>query len=59
MPEDQQTLHQSLTARIQELKQEQRLHLTRTFPDYKMFQFANLQTWLKPQLIAAFNGGQR
>ena len=58
MPEDQLTLHQSLTARIQELKQEQRLHLTRTFTDYKMFQFANLHTWLKPHLIATSNGGQ-
>jgi hypothetical protein len=57
-PEDQQTLHQSLTARIQELKQEQRLHLTRTFADYKMFHFANLDTWLKPQLVPMPNGGQ-
>lgn len=48
-PEEQQTLHQSLTARIQELRQEQRLHLTRTFSNYKMFQFASLQTWLKPE----------
>jgi len=57
-PEDQQTLHQSLTARIQELMREQRLHLSRTFTDYKMFQFANLQTWLKPQLAIVSNGGQ-
>jgi hypothetical protein len=57
-PEDQQTLHQSLTARIQELMREQRLHLSRTFTDYKMFQFANLQTWLKPQLVIVPNGGQ-
>jgi hypothetical protein len=57
-PEDQQTLHQSLTARIQELKQEQRLHLNRTFTDYKMFQFANLETWLKPQLVVLPNGGR-
>jgi hypothetical protein len=55
---EQQTLHQSLTARIQELKAEQRLHLTRTFADYKMFQFANLETWLKPQLVVVSNGGQ-
>lgn len=55
-PEDQQTLHQSLTARIQELMREQRLHLSRTFTDYKMFQFANLQTWLKPQLVIVPNG---
>jgi hypothetical protein len=47
--EEQQTLRQSLTIRIQELKQEQRLHLTRTFSDYKMFHFANLQTWLNPE----------
>jgi hypothetical protein len=58
-PEDQQTLHHSLTARIQELQQEQRLHLSRTFTDYKMFQFANLQTWLKPELVTASNGGPR
>ena len=57
-PEEQQTLHQSLTARIQELMREQRLHLSRTFTDYKMFQFANLQTWLKPQLVIVPNGGQ-
>ena len=57
-PPEQQTLHQSLTARIQELKAEQRLHLTRTFADYKMFQFANLDTWLKPQLVVVSNGGQ-
>lgn len=57
-PEDQQTLHQSLTAKIQELMREQRLHLSRTFTDYKMFQFANLQTWLKPQLVIVPNGGQ-
>jgi hypothetical protein len=56
--EDQQTLHQSLTARIQELKNEQRLHLSRTFTDYKMFQFANLETWLKPQLALMTNGDQ-
>jgi hypothetical protein len=55
-PEDQQALHQSLTARIQELKQDQRLHLSRTFTDYKMFQFANLQAWLKPQLVVTPNG---
>ena len=57
-PEDQQTLHQSLTARIQELMREQRLHLSRSFADYKMFQFASLQTWLKPQLVIVANGGQ-
>jgi hypothetical protein len=57
-PEDQQTLHQSLTARIQELREIERLHLTRTFVDYKMFQFANLDTWLKPQLVLVSNGGQ-
>jgi hypothetical protein len=57
-PEDQQTLHQSLTARIHELKEIERLHLTRTFADYKMFQFANLETWLKPQLVVVSNGGQ-
>jgi hypothetical protein len=56
-PEDQQTLHQSLAARIGELKQEQRLHLSRTFSDYKMFQFANLQTWLKPEQTIQ-TGGQ-
>jgi hypothetical protein len=56
--EDQQTLHQSLTTRIQELMREQRLHLSRTFTDYKMFQFGNLQTWLKPQLLLVPNGGQ-
>lgn len=56
-PEDQQTLHQSLTARIQELKQEQRLHLSRTFSDYRMFQFSSLQTWLKPEQTAAQSGG--
>jgi hypothetical protein len=55
---EQQTLHQSLTARIQELREEQRLHLTRTFTEYKMFQFANLETWLKPQLVVVSNGGQ-
>ena len=58
-PEDQQTLHHSLTARIQELQQEQRLHLLHTFTDYKMFQFANLQTWLGPELVTASNGGPR
>jgi DNA-binding MarR family transcriptional regulator len=57
-PEDQQTLHQSLTARVHELKEIERLHLTRTFADYKMFQFANLDTWLKPQLVVVSNGGQ-
>src|SRR5205809_406257 len=57
-PQEQQTLHQSLTSRIQELKQEQRLHVSRTFTDFKMFQFANLQTWLKPQLVGVPNGGQ-
>ena len=57
-PQEQQTLHQSLTSRIQELKQEQRLHVSRTFTDFKMFQFANLQTWLKPQLVVVPNGGQ-
>jgi hypothetical protein len=57
-PEDQQTLHQSLTSRIQELREIERLHLTRTFVDYKMFQFANLDTWLKPQLVVVSNGGQ-
>jgi hypothetical protein len=57
-PDDQQTLHQSLTTRIQELLREQRLHLSRTFTDYKMFQFANLQTWLKLQLRFVPNGGQ-
>jgi DNA-binding MarR family transcriptional regulator len=56
---EQQTLHQSLTARLRELKAEQRLHLTRTFADYKMFQFANLDTWLQPQLVVVSNGGQR
>jgi hypothetical protein len=55
---DQQTLHQSLTARIKELQQEQRLHLSRTFTDYKMFQFANLQTWLKPEPTMQQAGGQ-
>jgi hypothetical protein len=48
-PEEQQTLRQSLTTRIQELRREQRLHLSRTFTDYKMFQFSNLQTWLKSE----------
>jgi hypothetical protein len=48
-PEEQQTLRQSLTIRLQELKQEQRLYLSRTFNDFKMFQFANLQTWLKSE----------
>ena len=57
-PDDQQTLHQSLTTRIQELKQIERLHLSRTFTDYKMFQFASLETWLKPQLVVISNGGQ-
>ena len=56
-PEDQQTLRQSLTARIQELKQEQRLHLSRSFTDYKMFQFSNLQTWLKPEQTPEQSGG--
>lgn len=56
-PEDQQTLHQSLATRIQELKQEQRLHLSRSFTDYKMFQFANLETWLQPGATACQNGG--
>ena len=37
---------------------EQRLHLSRSFADYKMFQFASLQTWLKPQLVIMANGGQ-
>jgi hypothetical protein len=55
-PAEQQTLHQSLAARIQELKQEQRLHLTRTFTDYKMFQFANLETWLNPEAVTAPSG---
>lgn len=45
-PEDQQTLHRSLTARIHELQREERLHLSRSFSSYKMFQFANLQAWL-------------
>jgi hypothetical protein len=58
-PEDQQTLHQSLTARIQELRQEQRLHLSRTFADYKMFQFSSLQTWLKPEQAVELLGGLR
>lgn len=53
--EDQQTLHQSLTTRIQDLMREQRLHLYRNFTDYKMFQFANLETWLKPQLVVMPN----
>lgn len=57
-PEEQQTLHQSLTARIQELKQERQLHLSRTFTDYKMFQFANLQTWIKPNQTSEQSGGQ-
>jgi hypothetical protein len=57
-PDDQQTLHQSLTARIQELREIERLHLSRTFTDYKMFQFANLETWLKPQPVVVSNGGQ-
>src|SRR5260221_3011021 len=57
-PAEQQTLHHSLTARVQELMREQRLHLSRTFADYKMFQFANLETWLKPQLVVVTNGGQ-
>lgn len=57
-PDDQETLYQSLTARIQELMREQRLHLSRTFNDYKMFQFANLETWPKPQLVIVVNGGQ-
>jgi len=57
-PEEQQTLHQSFTATIHELMREQRLHLSRTFTDYKMFQFANLETWLKPQLVMAPNGRQ-
>lgn len=52
--EEQQTLHQSLTARIQELREEQRLHLSRVFTDYKMFQFSNLQSWLKSEQ----SGGQ-
>jgi hypothetical protein len=56
-PEDQQTLHQSLRAKIQELKQEQRLHLSRNFSDYKMFQFSSLQTWLKPEQKAELSGG--
>lgn len=53
-PEEQQTLHQSLTVKIQELKFEQRLHLSCTFSEYKMFQFSNLQTWLK----SGQSGGQ-
>lgn len=57
-PEDQQTLHRSLTERIQELKQVEQLHLSRTFTDYKMFQFTNLETWLKPELVAVPNGEQ-
>ena len=56
-PDDQQTLHQSLTARIQELKQEQRLHLSRSFAEYKMFQFDNFATWLKPDGLS--HGGMR
>jgi hypothetical protein len=56
--DDQQTLHKSLTATIQELRESERLHLSRTFTDYKMFQFANLETWLKPQLVVVSNGGQ-
>ncbi len=55
---EQQTLHQSLTTRIQELKQEQRLYLARTFPDYKMFQFANLQTWSQAETTMQENRGQ-
>jgi len=57
-PQDQQTLHQSLTERIQELRHEQRLHLSRAFTDYKMFQFANLETWLKSQLVLMPTGDQ-
>jgi hypothetical protein len=56
--EDQQTLHQSLTTRIQDLMREERLHLYRNFTDYKMFQFANLETWLKPQLVVMPNEGK-
>jgi hypothetical protein len=57
-PKDQQTLHESLTARIQELMREQRFRLSRTFSDYKMFQFANLQTWVQPQPVIVPNRGQ-
>jgi hypothetical protein len=56
-PEDQQTLYQSLSARVRELKQEQRLHLSRAFTDYKMFQFSNLQTWVKQEQTARQIGG--
>jgi hypothetical protein len=56
-PEEQQTLHQSLAARIQQLKQEQHLHLSRAFTDYKMFQFSNLQTWLKQEQTSRQAGG--
>jgi hypothetical protein len=57
-PEEQQSLRQSLTIRIQELKQEQRLYLSRTFTDFKMFQFANLQTWLKSGQTSEQSGVQ-
>jgi hypothetical protein len=56
-PEDQQTLYQSLTTRVRELKQEQRLHMSRAFTDYKMFQFSNLQTWVKQEQTARQTGG--
>ena len=57
-PKDQQTLYESLTARIQELMREQRFRLSRIFTDYKMFQFGNLQTWVQPQLAIVSNGGR-
>lgn len=57
-PEEQQTLHQSLTARIQELKQENQLRLSRTFTDYKMFQFTNLQSWISPKQTSEQSGGR-
>src|SRR5436309_2652153 len=43
--DDQQTLHQSLRNAMAELQNENKIHIQRTYDNYRMFQFANLQTW--------------
>jgi hypothetical protein len=43
--DDQQTLHQSLRKAMAELQNEDKIHMQRTYDNYRMFQFANLQTW--------------
>jgi hypothetical protein len=43
--DDQQTLHQSLRKAMAELQNENKIHIQRTYDSYRMFQFANLQTW--------------